>query len=405
VDAEENAAPPTAVARILGPTLDAWNPVNMAKGAYKLLLASLSPAHQQQLISELAMASAGEAVKAEDAFKAGHTGAGIGHALGTIPIVGRPFSALAEGDVPSAIGETLALASQVAGPKGAGAVTARIAPKIRASAETSMVKALGRPGSAGPATEAALRTAKEVAPRLTREGFGAMSATGAAEKAATALEKANVVLDQALAQVPPNRALASGPIRNTLDRLKEQYFVQGTRGKVPISGAEGEIAQIEAMQKTLEGAGDFIPFEEMRNLRQKWDRLGKWQAANTTSQNVTAELYRSAANMLRKSIARDQPQVAAANKDFSFWSDVAEITEKSALRPGQSNAIGTMGWAQILHGLRSNAARYASAGAKHKLASLLEAGNTQGALTMLTAIGAIERAKDAPAAPVLVAKK
>lgn len=220
----------------------------------------------------------------------------------------------------------------------------RVGQMIGSKAEDQMVRALGREGSAGPSGRSDLLTARERAPELLARNFGAMTQEGAGAKAGTMYDQATRALDDVLSKVNPKTGVdLSGP-KQQLAALMNALRVKNPAGAsfVPDANA-AEFELLGLLNKELDsigGAKSSAQFHELRRLRQAWDKLGKWDKMGTTAENLKAETYRSAANAVRAAMAQNNPAVAAANKEFSFWSDVSNLIDKSLERP--SNGAGVI---------------------------------------------------------------
>lgn len=292
----------------------------------------------------------------------------------------------------------------------AGAAMSAAQPLVKAGsrmlagkAEDTMVRALGREAGAGPLGKNDLLTARKRAPELLERRFGALTQEGAAVKASDALDAAGASLDKALKGISPNRGVnlnvALRDIQSSMNALKLKA-PNGSTFVPEASQTEFELlGRLKSELETLGGTIGSAQFHELRKLRQAWDSLGKWNRQGTLVENVQAETYRAAANAVRTAMARNNPAVAAANKEFAFWSDIADLTEKATLRPSNgpgmvSRGIGMAGGAaagSLIGGpegaavgsllgnyavalTKTNGWRYVSANAKNQLATALASG-------------------------------
>lgn len=349
------------------------------------------------LPGDLLHAQGEEYTKAKDAYSSGDKGKAALHTLAyLLPVIGPMLDNYIDrtknGQGPEVAADitTMFAAPKLSSMAAEGLAGAQnlIKSGLESGAEDSMVKALGPQGGRGPITRDLLLKAKDRAPALLERQFGAATQAGAAAKAETALDASRAVLDDALKSVPPNRRLPVSGLVQKLQDSKQRFTVPGAGGTQVVSEGSQPMADlVDAFSTNLKRAADpqgTVAFDDLRKIRKNWDDLGKWDKAGTTEQNAKASEFRAAANMLRKDLANDQPSVAAANKEFSFWSDVNSILDRTLERPSQTPSIGVPGIAQLYQLVRSPGMRYLSANTKQYLASALSTGDPKVVAKFLT---------------------
>lgn len=292
----------------------------------------------------------------------------------------------------------------------AGASLSALQPAVRGGAaildrkaEDQMVRAMGREAGAGPLGKNDLAIARKRAPELLDRNFFGLTQEGAAAKAGTAYDAASNALDDALSKVRPNTGVNVNTPLQDIQSMMNALKVAAPNGSTLVPEAsQAEFALLGRLKDELQTIGGLnarAQFPELRKLRMAWDKLGKWQKQGTALENIQAETYRSAANTVRAAMSQNNPAVAAANREFSFWSDVSDLLDKATMRPSNgpgmvSRGVGAAGGAALgsmfggaegaaagsLLGnyavalTKTNGWRYLSANAKNDLATALASG-------------------------------
>lgn len=331
----------------------AWsqlNPVTAVKGMAQ------AAAHPIDTATNMLSAQGGLASKAEEAFKAGDYGTGARHVIEyLLPVLGPAVSQMgdkaAEGKVAEALGEATGLAGVMASPgasgKVAGAVkrvAGRAAPALEASAEAGMSRVLNAKGKANQ-----LRSEK-VVPELIRRGEMHASLKGFNEQAAAKLQEFGQKLDDKYATLPADAAVPLDSITNSIKSQADEAFkVQGLAmdkyaetGLAHADDLAGRLASV-ATKDPVTGQ-NVISVGTVRRLRQYYDKVaahaGRFDGVSLADHSA-ASASGMAADGIRAELAKQFPDVAVLNKEYSFWKDVDRITGDTLLsRKGKAAPLG-----------------------------------------------------------------
>jgi hypothetical protein len=87
-----------------------------------------------------------------------------------------------------------------------------------------------------------------------------------------------------------------------------------------------------------------IPYDKLRKFRQDWDGIVAaakgYQGADLTN-NVKAAAYKAAAGGIREILAADKPDIAALNREYSFWKKAQTVVDETMLRTSsQAKPLG-----------------------------------------------------------------
>jgi hypothetical protein len=192
-------------------------------------------------------------------------------------------------------------------------------------------------------------------------------------------------------------------IVDVLENLKSPYVIEG---KVIDPEA---IARIDALQDTFRQYGDSISKEGIRQIRRTFDRQiseskGFFKDLNQGSQ---LNLKKVAANEIRDLIAKDNPDLAALNKQFNFWSNLDDVisatNERIKPQSGLTGNLAAIGGAvsatsiegmigralvgkALVSAIKSPGWKLASARVKSNIANAIAGGNNLKALNSLQSI-------------------
>jgi hypothetical protein len=189
---------------------------------------------------------------------------------------------------------------------------------------------------------------------------------------------------------------------------------EGRRGVANIKDLQDTIASYAApvkiwdVENGVEKTINVVPAEKMRHLRQYFDSIsakaGRFEGQNMADQSVAAA-HSAAADSIREELAKVYPDIAAINKEYSFWKDLSKVTQDTILRKtghgdGISKTImGAAGFAKagvpgkvametLDRAAKSTIWRTVSAVQKNKLADALAKGNRGEAERIINQIGA-----------------
>lgn len=303
--------------------------------------------------------SANQLGQARDLYRQGDYTGAVGRAAAAVPIVGPladqvTDTAITADNLPKAAGQLTGILGSAFAPKIATAskpvlsrATAPVARGLRASGERAMETALSATTKGNK-----IRT-QNVVPRLVDERFTASSAKNAAAQAKARVQAVGQQIDDAFNALPDEAAVPLQPIAETLaNRAIQKATVPGPNGtRIPANPqAEKMIANAEDLVRRLGDAGTTLPdgslsisVRALRRFKQEFDEIGK-QAGRFEGKTL-ADQSSAASQALAGDVARDAlntafPEIAALNKDFSFWKNVQQVAADAALRKtGQTHAV------------------------------------------------------------------
>lgn len=357
---------------------------------------------------------AGQAVRGEGEFQ-GMTPlergvSALGHGLaGVIPVIG-PAAATAGDDIGGGkpgqgIGEAAGLIGSIAVPEMAshavGAIPAASAEAgLRASSEAQYARVLA------PTTKANKALTADVVPGLIDRGVTALTLKGLQKQAAAHISSIGAAIGDAWDNLPPDTVTKLEPIYDKLQSaIDDVHSVPDANGKMIPKGPEAEraIGNLTKLQQTLVDiaapdpvTGDLtIPANKIRGVKQYFDdiaaRAGRYSGTDLADQSM-AEAHGLAADGIRKELASDHPDIAALNKEFSFWKNASQVVgDTIARKQGQSKPLGEQlaraggfvkggplgaeAMGALTHAVRSPAWGTVSAVLKDNLADAIAAGN------------------------------
>jgi hypothetical protein len=286
------------------------------------------------------LAPAGKFAQATSTLGRIATGAGLGATYGASESIGRegvnktienPETLLANTGKGAAFGA--AIPAGLEGILLASRASKYLSDQLRASAEKNVSKALS------PTTkELKLKTEKitpEILSRPAKETY-AFTKKGLEEKASLQKDLAGEAIE-ALGELKgtanPQQVVQS------LEKLKAPYVVEGK-----VINPEA-IQRIEGVQEVFNQFGDSISAEGLRTIRRTFDKeinasKGFFKDVN---QGSMLELKKTAANEIREILAKDNPDLAALNKQYNFWSNLEDVISKTNERvKPQSSLTGNI---------------------------------------------------------------
>jgi hypothetical protein len=238
----------------------------------------------------------------------------------------------AQGEELGDIGKTALLTSLFSAPlKAFGVIKGDIAKTLKAGAEKKAAQALA------PTTKEMKRKAEKVIPELLKRRVKFLTLEGLESKAQKGIDSAGDVLSKAYAELPEGTRVAISPVIENLEKLKSQLVIKGTN-TVPES-AMSQWSALAGVQDELlslaKGAENTISIGSLRSYRQILDNLiqkaGKGFGL-TGSETANLASQKAMANSIRNELAKKFPNIAKINKEYSFWSNVKEITKTTIER-------------------------------------------------------------------------
>lgn len=237
----------------------------------------------------------------------------------------------------------------------AGEAISALPAGLKAAAEKKVVQALG------PTKERFKAIANRLAPEMLRRGLSGSRAS-LQQKAADTLETVGDQLDAALTQYGPQRVptqavhdaleTAKDAFRTTRDMPIQQAIAQGLANKataiqngiatIPVEFEPRAIRQLSGLQKIVSDLGPDATVEQLTAVRRAWDKVvsqagGYAQRAGGAigvplKDQSEAFAKREGAGAIRKLLADEVPDLAAINKEYSFWKNLDDVLTQTIQR-------------------------------------------------------------------------
>lgn len=383
-EAEGYSAKPegSAGGRFLSNMGSMLNPVEMAKGAYQAVTNPIDT-----------VVAAGGAMKDQwrqgiDLAKQGRYVEGAGHmAAGSIPLIGPTAAAIAEqgaeGDIAGMAGATAGLLAPIAvkpAVQGMRAMTpkglrATIAERLEAQASKRYRDTMAP--TVGPNKTRFGSQADRVAPALAKDpAMGAWSREGLHAKVQQGLEQAKAAMDEAADASLATGSFETQPILDAMKTARQKLVAEAIDADRPIPSLEGpggrptpsgltrnigsgrmqrapikegrpigidvepgpnapRIASLDQVIAEVEQLGPLARYESLRRIRQAWDSVAK----QVYMPSPTADLLKlkggslgaaDATGVLRDSLAKASPEMAAANAKYSLFKTAQDVLDATA---------------------------------------------------------------------------
>lgn len=239
---------------------------------------------------------------------------------------------------PLASGVSAALTAVV---PGAAAVT-RGAGALKAGAEKTVTQALGA------TKEWAKAEAAKLAPEMLRRGVKGSREAMAAQAATRSAEAGRRLGAAYQTAAQAGQTVPGLVIRGELQFAKDGLMVADAAGKmVPIPGAERVLRKLDVLEQFVETLGDDIPVDKAAKIKTAWDRIvaksGLYgpKAASTATDSADAWAIREGAGSFRQLLNSVNPDIAALNKEYSFWIGLKKVLKATELRT-QAQSGGLM---------------------------------------------------------------
>jgi hypothetical protein len=195
-----------------------------------------------------------------------------------------------------------------------------------------------------PTTQEAKGLAEKTVPKLLNKGQASLTRSGLLEKAETLTTKYGGKIDDFFKALPEGTQNKVQPLLDGLEGLKNQFVDITKEGKRIVVEPES-IKHIENIQNVLAQYGDNISTESMRKVRQIWDASvskAKGYAGKTLAEGSEVEAKRQAANAIRKELAKQYPELAKLNAEYSLWENTARIVEATQRRLSGNQLTGRL---------------------------------------------------------------
>lgn len=200
------------------------------------------------------------------------------------------------------------------------------------SAEKSMIRAMGPPGGRGPTGASNLAKAEELAPTLVKAGFSPRSQAQAAEMSYRAISKAGSQLKDVLEEFGSA----------TTDKSKILQAIDAKRAALltPKEGGGGFLdpanAAADALWKELRTSVEQVESTAggLHKLKEAWNTAVKGWGTDPAKGSEKA-IYKAGGDLIRAHLRGNAPEIAEADKLFSFAKRLNEVvTAANVRRPG-----------------------------------------------------------------------
>jgi hypothetical protein len=337
---------------------------------------NLDPANAAQSIGGVIEQVAEIATPSRAIYRTGLKAAEIGAPI-LARILGPTLARLAPRATVEAIGNAALAKVQGATNPEAG-VTAAVSAAVPTigTVAVKLAKALreGAAADVGRFFDATTKPLKRVVGKRTEEvlsrgsevlGWVGRSREGAAEVFATARQAAGEAVDEALGRFGAQDVMdAPGRLIAALDEAKAPYvvervmdpkmvpppyreFIKDTladgRVRVDLPRNLGRVRQIEGLKTLVRAHGDAMTVDDLVGLRRAWDEVA-YQRPGTTLETVKTVNAKWARKMggdaIRAILDTDRPELAAINREFSFWKDLDAVMSATVERKrGQAGGL------------------------------------------------------------------
>ena len=372
-------------------------------------------------------ASVGQGQQAVQAARQGDYSRAALHGLGAVPVVGpmvaETAEAVANPETRSyGLGMAAGTAAQLAGPSalarlGAATSGVKLAGKLRASAEENIFQALS------PTTKVNKALVRDkLAPGVVDRGLVATSREDLLAKAQAKMAEHGSVIDDFFDEAAQRgETMPAAPLLQSLDDARQKVMVQGRVLSVDRPYA-GQLKKLAADLEEAQNAQGEIALGDLRRIRQRYDKtVGTPNFALPPAEKSKLGAIKDISDEIRGQFAQAHPELAAENKEFSFWQNLHDVTDAADLRRvGQTgglrkaaenviaagagisthNPLTAMGTklalnklSQFTNGVLWNTL---SAQNKAKVAALVQAGNAEDALAFAQKAAAASLAKRGP---------
>jgi hypothetical protein len=316
------------------------------------------------LIKDTVMSHIATGKKANEALEKGNYVEGtLQTLLAGAPVVGPMASNIAEnmsavdefgrpkpGAFAEGVGEmaTAVLAPEVA--KRLPAAAAELAPVLKGNAERQYAQVLG-------ATKQGNKLRSErIVPEMLDRGVTGATLKSMGEKVAGEVQRSGQAIGDAFATLPPDARISLANVESAITKAADDALTvlnPQTGELVPMGpeavAGQGHVAGIvDALKKAAivdPATGEaFLTAGTARRVRQFYDQIvkdaGGFEGRNLADRSK-AGAHEMAADAIREELAKDFPDIAALNKEFSFWKDADRVIQDTLTRrQGQAKPLG-----------------------------------------------------------------
>lgn len=190
-----------------------------------------------------------------------------------------------------------------------------------------------------PTTQEMKTLTQKIVPEALNRNVVGRTLEGIASKAEEKAGQFGAEIGKYWENLPEGVRTEAQPIIKKLDDLKNKYIVNGVTIKPEA------IAPIESLQQKIGALAKdgFIETKNMRQLRQILDTSVDMSKGFTKDAlaNFTKNTEKVASNAIRSELAKDSPDLAKLNKDYTFWTNLQDVAQATADRKtGQTGGLG-----------------------------------------------------------------
>ncbi len=265
--------------------------------------------------------------------------------VGKVAEVGKSIGlTLAQGGSPAEAGVSGALTAVIPGASAAS----KLSRGLKESARDTMANSLR--ATRGWAKDESAK----LAPEMLKRGIGG-SFVAMRDLARSTAARVGQNLDDAYkAAAAAGETVPSDVIRGNIQLASDALHVPNAAGvRIPVPGHEAAIAKLDELDKFIEQLGPDIPVDKAAALKQTWDKIvskaGLYgvNATAPASEKAQAFAFREAADSFRQ-ILNTNPDIAALNKEASFWIGLRNVVNATKLRKvGQTGGLLKAGGAAV----------------------------------------------------------
>ncbi len=186
----------------------------------------------------------------------------------------------------------------------------------------------------------------DLAPEMLKRGIGGTFHQMRTLARETAAKVGKNLGDAYKAAAAAGETVPGDIVRGNIQLASDALHVRGGAGqKLAIPGHEAAIAKLDELDKFVEQLGADIPVDKAAVVKRAWDDIvstaGLYgnKATASASEKAQAWSFREAANAFRDKL-NTNADIAALNKEFSFWAGLRDVVNATKLRKtGQTGGL------------------------------------------------------------------
>lgn len=188
-----------------------------------------------------------------------------------------------------------------------------------------------------PTTNVTKKQAGKIVPELiSRKVTGSLP--GILKKATTEVEEFGTKIGDFIEKLPQDKKVVIKPLIDTIENYKNNFVVDGVV-------TEPQAIQVaDSLLDVVKKFGDKTNNQNLIRLRRIWDeQIAKRKGFEKSVDQITSfglEVKKEASNSIRNILAKENPDLALLNKEFSFWKNVQDVVGATVQRTkGQSGRL------------------------------------------------------------------